>query len=313
MNDFVLENQAEDVIYALVASPHFVAEKLCYAARQSGLWVSRDGGHLWRSAFASLDVPSLPPATAVAVSAEGTVLVGVPGGLLTSNDGGQTWMTSALPRPAPFITTLVLSSDYQRDGVALAGSMEDGVFVSEDHGKSWNAWNFGLLDQNIFCIAMSPDFSHDKCVYAGTESGIFYSKNRGRSWRAINFPHDYSPMLSLALSPTYAFDGVIWAGTESNGLFCSQDHGLSWEQIGPKGSVNTIILSPYFPKMPDILMLLDDTLLLSRNRGQSWSAANKSLSSGIGFTTVIAPVGLDAGSVMLLGSDEGNISATTLE
>ena len=139
MNALVLENQSEDVIYALGASPHFATDKLCYAARQSGLWLSRDGGHLWHSAFASLDMPSLPSATAVAVASDSTLLVGVPGGLLTSTDGGESWMTSVLPTPSPFITTISVSPDYPQDGVALAGSMEDGIFVSEDRGKTWNA------------------------------------------------------------------------------------------------------------------------------------------------------------------------------
>ena len=183
MNDFVLENHAEDVIYALSASPNFATDKCCYAARQSGLWVSQDAGSTWYSAFDSLVVPMPLSSTAVAVSPDQTLFVGVHGGILTSTDGGATWIMSALPTPSPFITTIVISPNYKEDGVVLAGSMEDGVFVSEDHGKNWNAWNFGLLDQNIFCIVLSSGFIHDKRVYVGTESGIYYSKNRGRSWR----------------------------------------------------------------------------------------------------------------------------------
>ncbi len=313
MNDLVLNNQAEDVIYAMSASPNFAADKLCYAARQSGLWKSQNGGLSWQSAFALLDLPTIPTATAVALSSDGTVFVGVPGGILTSTDDGLNWVTSALPTPSPFITTFAVSPAYAQDGVALAGSMEDGVFVSEDHGKSWNAWNFGLLDQNIFCIAISPDFERDRCVYAGTESGIFCSKNGGRSWRAINFSNDNSPVLSLALSPQYALDGTIWAGTEYSGLFCSEDFGLLWEQIGPKGSANVIVLSSLFPTKPDILMLLDDKLLISRNRGQSWTTLDETRYSETSFRTVLAPISLDAGSSLLLGSDEGNISTAIIE
>lgn len=314
MNDFVLERNLEDVIYALVASPTFATDHVCYAARQSGLYRSDDAGSTWQPAFDSLDVPALPSATAVALSpnfqSDHTLFVAVPGGILSSTDGGLTWMTSALTTPAPFITSLAISPDYSNDGVVLAGSMEDGVFISEDAGSHWNAWNFGLLDQNIFCLALSPDFSRDKRVYVGTESGIYFSKNRGRSWRANNFPADFAPVLSLAVSPTFTLDGMLWAGTEGSGLFYSKDYGASWKNIGSTGSVSNIIVSHNFPENPDILIVLDDELLISRNYDQLWSPIKGSTSSTANFTAVIAPLGVGAGLPLLLGLDKGIVSTT---
>ena len=111
MNDFILENQSEDVIYALAASPNFASDYLCYAARQSGLHISHDGGATWQSAFSSLNLPMLPPATAVAVSPDITLIVGVSSAILSSTDSGFTWATSVLPTPSPFITTIVASPD----------------------------------------------------------------------------------------------------------------------------------------------------------------------------------------------------------
>ncbi len=309
MNVLTLEKQSIDVIYGLAASPDFATDKRCYAARQSGLWMSSDGGLTWQSAFASLDVPELPSVTAVAVAPDGTLFVGVSGGILTSIDSAQTWVKSALPTPPPFITTIVISPDFSRDGTALAGSLEDGVFVTVDRGQTWRAWNFGLLDQNSYSLAFSPDFSREKHVYAGTESGIFYSKNGGRSWQTLSFPHEISPVLTLAV----ASDKTIWAGTDSNGLFYSVDAGASWEQSIAAGSVNHIILSPQFPTKAGILAMVDDRLLISRDRGQIWTLVRQSLSSEGAFTTVIAPVGLDAGSILLLGSDEGKITTTILK
>jgi photosystem II stability/assembly factor-like uncharacterized protein len=309
MNAPVLENQSVDVIYGLAASPHFATDKRCYAARQSGLWMSSDGGSTWQSAFASLDVPEQPSATAVAVAPDGTLFVGVPGGILTSTDSATTWTKSALPTPPPLITTMVISPDFSHDGLALAGSLEDGVFVTIDRGQTWRAWNFGLLDQNSYSLAFSPDFSRDKRVYAGTESGIFYSRNGGRSWQAVPFPSELSPVLSLAIS----LDKTIWASTDSHGLFYSTDEGTSWEQSVAAGSVNHVILSPQVPAKPDMLTTVDDRLLISRDQGQTWTLVRPSLGSERAFTTVIAPVGLDAGSLLLLGSDEGEITTTILK
>lgn len=306
MNAPVLENQSVDVLYGLAASPHFATDKRCYAARQSGLWMSSDDGATWQSAFSSLAVPEQPSATAVAVAPDGTLFVGVPGGILTSTDSAQTWTKSALPTPPPFITTIVISPDFSHDGTVLAGSLEDGVFVTVDRGQTWRAWNFGLLDQNIYGLAISPEFHHDKRIYAGTESSIFTSKNGGRSWQAIPLSPDLAPVLSLAI----ASDKTIWAGTDSNGLFYSLDNGGSWEQSIATGSVNNLMLSPQFPTNPDILAMVDDKLLISRDRGQIWTNLEAPAST---LTTVIAPVGLDAGSILLLGSDEGEITTAILK
>jgi hypothetical protein len=45
--------------------------------------------------------------------------------------------------------------------------MEDGVLSSSDRGWRWIAWNFGLLDLNIYSMAISPEFASDETIYAG--------------------------------------------------------------------------------------------------------------------------------------------------
>ena len=94
-------------------------------------------------------------------------------------------MTLGLPAPAPFISALALSPNFARDDAAFAGTLEDGVFLTHDRGKRWEAWNIGLLDRNVLCLAVSPAFERDRSLFAGVESGIFYSSNGGRFWRGL--------------------------------------------------------------------------------------------------------------------------------
>lgn len=314
MSDVVPDTQ--DVLYSLIASPSFATDGVCYAAYQSGLRVSDDGGGTWRSAFESLGALAPLSATAVAVSpcyhADRRVFVGIPGGILTSTDGGTQWNLSSLPTPAPFITTLAISPDYDDDGVVLAGSLHDGAFVTEDRGTQWAAWNFGLLDTSVFCVALSPDFRNDRGVYAGTETGLYYSKNRGRSWRELPFPNDCASVISLALSPAYAQDGKVWAGTDANGLFYSDDYGESWQWAGLMGSVSTIIVTPSYPVQPDLLAMVDDTLYISRDGGQHWHALAASAGLPASIRTVTAPISLDVSARLLIGSDEGIVSTTII-
>lgn len=111
----------------------------------------------------SLPMPELEtPLTTVAVAvspnfeADRSVFAGVAGGILRSIDGGHNWYIASLSSPPPFVLTLVVSPNFAHDGTLLAGTMEDGVFRWGDRGEYWAAWNFGLLDLNVLCMAISP-------------------------------------------------------------------------------------------------------------------------------------------------------------
>ncbi len=308
------ETEIQDIVYSLATSPDFAQDSICFAARSSGLYRSDDGGLTWQDAYASLELDTSLTTAAVAVSpnfeADRSVFAGVLGGILRSVDGGQSWDIVPLPSPPPFVSTLVVSPNFAHDGTLLAGTLEDGVFRSADRGRHWSAWNFGLLDLNTIALAISPDFANDETLFVGTDSGIFRSTNGGRAWREVDFPSDFAPVLSLALSPDYATDGVLFAGTESCGLFYSDDRGHTWTRLGEgvvTEAVNAIILSPQFPVKRDLLALLGDALLVSRDGGQSWSDWQAGLRLEESMTSVVAPQGLDPGASLLVGLVDGSV------
>lgn len=309
------EPQLQDVTYALAASPDFARGGVCFAARASGLYRSDDGGRTWQSAYATLDLPSPLPTMAVGLSpdfaSDRTVFAGVAGGVLRSRDGGRHWETVAQPSPQPAVTVLAISPHYAHDGLAFAGTAEDGVFCSTDWGAHWATWNFGLLDLNVLCLAVSPRFAEDATVFIGAETGIFRSANGGRTWREVAFPTEFSPVLCLALSPDYPRDGVLLAGTEAHGLFRSEDGGRKWaclsEDVLGEAVVNQIVLAPKFPAKPDVLALLNEALLISRDGGQTWSAWKVGLDLAPGATCLAAPQGLAARAPLLIGRVEGGV------
>ncbi len=308
------ETQIPDIVYALAVSPNFAQDHVCFAARQSGLYRSDDGGLHWRFMYDTLNLDAPLAATAVAVSpnfeSDHSVFAGAPGGILHSVDGGEHWTIASLPPPPPFISTLAASPHFAHDSVVLAGTMEDGVFRSADRGSNWSRWNFGLLDLNIYCLALSPAFANDETLFVGTETGIFHSKNGGRAWREVAFPTELAPVLSLALSPDYADSGILFAGTEFSGLFYSADRGHTWKNLG-KGmlteAVNDIILSPTFPTQAEVLAVLSTALLLSRDGGQSWSAWKTDQPIQESITCVAAPHGLTPAAQLLVGLVEGDV------
>jgi photosystem II stability/assembly factor-like uncharacterized protein len=226
---------------------------------------------------------------------------------LRSEDGGKSWQIIEFPAPPPVVSSLALSPTYADDGLVLAGTLADGVFLSANRGRHWVAWNFGLFDPHILCIALSPDFNRDRTVVAGVETGLFRSHNGGRSWQDMALPVD-DAILSLALSPGYADDGTVLIGTETRGLFSSQDEGKTWQSLG-EGlvTVNNIIISAETSSNPGILALLSDNLLISRDGGISWVEVPHNLDLSQGTTSFVAPQGLGANAPVLVGLAEGGV------
>lgn len=303
-----------DQVNALAASPRFEQDGICFAAQNSGLYRSEDGGRSWHSAYSSLTVDAPLTTTTVALSpdfaSDQHLFAGVNGGILRSVDGGKTWSSAIFPLPPPLVTTLAVSPAYSADGVVFAGTLEDGVFRSADRGASWAAWNFGLLDLSVLAIAISSDFANDETLFVGVESGLFRSENGGRAWREMDFPPELGPVLSVALSPNYPNDSLLFAGTETSGFFVVDDRANTWRRLGEdavSGTVNGIVLGRQYPSNGSILVLLDDTIIVSRNEGKSWSNWQEGLRFEGGTVSIVAPQGLDPGATLLVGLIEGGV------
>ncbi len=195
------------------------------------------------------------------------------------------------------------SPNFAQDGLLFAGTMEDGVLIYQNYGRNWAAWNFGLLDTNVFCLAVSPAFAEDQTLFAGVQSGLMRSSNGGRSWHEIELPRGYTAVLSLALSPRFAEDGLIYAGTEDQGLLRSRDHGHSWESVAPgtwSEPVNSIVCELDAPGAADLLALHGGTLLGSADGGAAWADWRAERLAGHEVTAVLAPGGLAGGGVVVV-------------
>jgi photosystem II stability/assembly factor-like uncharacterized protein len=94
----------------------------------NGLVASPDGGRSWQP----LSKPPTYPLTALAASADGTVLyAGAPDGLFRSGDGGRSWVPTAYEGSAFAVAT---TADGRVVGVV---SRETEFFRSDDGGATW--------------------------------------------------------------------------------------------------------------------------------------------------------------------------------
>lgn len=265
--DFTLEFEgSDDTVYALAGADH-----CCFAACSMGLFRSSDGGASWQRLSASSEIVTTAVALSPAFAGDRSLFATVKGGVLRSSDAGDSWFTSAFPAPPPLFSCLVVSPDFERDGVLLASTLEDGVFASADRGVRWQPWNFGLFDLNVLCLALSPHWRQDETVYAGTETGLYRSGNGGRAWRFSGFPSEFAPVLSLAAVARLASgETLLFAGCEASGLQVSCDEGESWKALALDSAVNQLGVRSAGDGGFLLYAMVEDGVVRSGDGGNSW-------------------------------------------
>jgi photosystem II stability/assembly factor-like uncharacterized protein len=183
-----------------------------------------------------------------------------------------------------------ITSVIAREGVILAGT-QDGVFRSDDHGKTWQPASQGLSTRHVRWLAFHPDVSGFE--FAGTEpAGIFVSHNGGGTWRACpevahlrdlhHWSLPYSPEAGCVRG--FAFRGTrAYAAVEVGGVLRSDDSGETWRLAdGSDGKpdldgppepfiypdVHSIFVHPFLPNL--VVAPTGGGLYRSTDGGKTW-------------------------------------------
>ena len=156
---------------------------------------------------------------------EKVLLVASEQGLFTLDPAGRTLKQVPLAGYEGRILTVL----YAPDGPRLLAGGDEGVFRSEDRGKTWSRKSRGLSAVPVNALEISG-----KRVFAGTQAGLFFSDNGGEDWgpAAGVHPIDIVAVRSGPGRRVVAADSVV------GHLYYSDSGGERWDLLGsdPNGS-----------------------------------------------------------------------------
>ena len=224
------------------------------------------------------------------------------GGVASSRDGGMTWTASGRGLPDAPVTSVVVDPRSPKAARAIyAASFGQGVFRSDDGGRSWAATpgqpgREG--NRHVYRLVLHPDGSVF-CTVTGRRKdttfpvpgGLWRSRDRGATWED----------LTAALLPRWPGDAVVHPGDPNviylglsstpgrsdGGIYRTADGGRSWKKVLGEETLPLDLMSyahalflSMDPKAPDTVYagITTHGLFVTKNAGKTWTEV-----SGIPF------------------------------
>lgn len=243
----------------------------------------------------------------------GTVLyLGTDEGVVTlRRNGGRSWdLEQGLKGWAVEEVAVVPGSPNK----LLAGTRGDGVWLTEDFGKTWKKPCYGKRGPGkVRCLTFDP--TNSERVYAGCEPiDVFVSDDLGSNWQRLDSVWDV-PQVSITDYPVATVEPhvrditidpndpkVIYAALQVGSMIKSTDAGKTWSLIeserGFDSDVHTILLSPANSETVLIATGGHDyrkgasggrALFRSSDAGQSWKPMGLEFSQEYSIPLVVHP------------------------
>ncbi len=154
--------------------------------------------------------------------------------------------------------TQCVAVDPLRHEWVYCGSFDQGLWQSDDGGKSWRHVGEGITHKQVMSVAVSATerVGEHGVVYAGTEpSALFRSEDGGRTWidlaalrqlpSAPQWSYPPRPYTShvRSITPDPLQPGHVFVAIEAGALVRTFDGGQTWEDRKPNGPLDTHTLA----------------------------------------------------------------------
>ena len=314
----------DGIIYSFAFNP--TNSQIVFAATNTGLWKSINGGKNWISTRLIGKINSI----AISSKNANIIFAGAnrldTSGFARSFDGGENWQFSntGLSIEAKNVSSIAI--DPVNDSLVYIGTFGSGVFQSNNKGTSWIEMNSNHSTlpnfhsrKRINSLLLSQDGNFPNSVIIGTDDGVYFSLTRGGSWLSLKLGLEQSDSVVKQLSiisdnpndlrgPNSMFMVTIPSSNllntypSSSGFYSSailQGAFQSWQAKFQQVIYNQCFFIPQ--NIPTTVFLgTSDGIYYSKNKGSNWERKNfglkfvetsKIASSKYGDTLFISSMG----------------------
>ena len=226
----------DTLIFTIASSP--TTTGLLYAGSWSGVYVSTNNGDSWeRSNKGLIDTF----ATKIVVGGDGIVYGGFSGnstfGVARSTNNGKTWeQGDILNQNFPVtIYGMVVNSC-----LAIATTLEDGIIVSSDQGKTWRKTNTGIPtvpEEELWNFTHVIQLLNGKILIGGTRGKLY------RSTTSTDVEEIAVRLGNNAICYPTPSTGIIYVQVDDTIECSNRTHSIVYDYIGNQYSIPTTCVS----------------------------------------------------------------------
>lgn len=216
-----------------------------------------------------------------------------PAEIFISHDNGESWQRCALNAGTEcwFINTTRVTSIHfdPRDADTIWVSVEiDGIFRTQDRGKTWTRHVQGLADCDTHdLVFVDEPESGRRRLLCSTEAGLHQSLDEAESWTHVAVSQDLAPWpYWRSIRQRADHSGFVLASVgdkpsgEAGVLLISDDGGQAWRRAELSEPVNSTIWSiATHADDPQLLFFVTifGQIYRSRDGGETWQKLKREL------------------------------------
>ena len=248
----------------LSLAPSAYREGVVYAATETGVFRSVNGGETWDAAGQGLPAGRITSVAASPWNAE-TAYATTHRGLFQTTNGGATW--SAIGLHIPLFEIALSPSSFE----ILYVSDGEIVYRSDEEGALWTPASGGLPEV-LLVAGLTVHPTEPNTVYAATNLGLVKTTDGGGSWSPSG--PDMGAVREVAVDPK--FPNTVYAATGFKGIFKSRDGGATWspssEGLPAGADVAALSVDASFPLILVAAVNLESSgeVYRSRDGGATW-------------------------------------------